>query len=214
MLGWFQKLLPKEDKFFVLFERHAQTLQAGAAALDGALSGTTAIAAGCAEIFAEENRADTIAGEVMLEVGRTFITPFDRGDIEELIGSMDDAIDQMQKTAKAIQLFEVERFEPSMQELGKTIVTASHKVGELLPMLRDIKKHAVGIGALAKEIGAIEEHSDRLYDQGLKELFKAHRGSDAMGFIVGAEIYDHLEKVVDRFEDVAKRVSRIVLEHL
>jgi hypothetical protein len=98
-----------------------------------------------------------------------------------LIGSMDDAIDQMQKTAKAIQLFEVERFEPSMQELGKTIVTASHKVGELLPMLRDIKKHAVGIGALAKEIGAIEEHSDRLYDQGLKELFKAHRGSDAMG---------------------------------
>lgn len=214
MLGWFQKLLPKEDKFFVLFERHAQTLQAGAAALDGVLSGTAAIAAGCAEIFAEENRADTIAGEVMLEVGRTFITPFDRGDIEELIGSMDDAIDQMQKTAKAIQLFEVERFEPSMQELGKTIVTASHKVGELLPMLRDIKKHAVGIGALAKEIGAIEEHSDRLYDQGLKELFKAHRGSDAMGFIVGAEIYDHLEKVVDRFEDVAKRVSRIVLEHL
>jgi predicted phosphate transport protein (TIGR00153 family) len=214
MLGWFQKLLPKEDKFFVLFERHAQTLQAGAAALDGLLSGATPIGAGCAEIFAEENRADAIAGEVMLEVGRTFITPFDRGDIEELIGSMDDAIDQMQKTAKAIQLFEVERFEPSMQELGKTVVAAAHKVGELLPMLRDIKKHAIGIGALAKEIGAIEERSDRLYDQGLKELFKAHRGTDAMGFIVGAEIYDHLEKVVDRFEDVAKRVSRIVLEHL
>lgn len=214
MLGWFQKLLPKEDKFFVLFERHAQTLKAGATALDGVLSGATPIAAGCAEIFAEENRADAIAGEVMLEVGRTFITPFDRGDIEELIGSMDDAIDQMQKTAKAIQLFEVERFEPCMQELGKTVVAASQKVGELLPMLRDIKKHAVGIGALAKEIGAIEERSDQLYDQGLKALFKAHRGADAMGFIVGAEIYDHLEKVVDRFEDVAKRVSRIVLEHL
>jgi len=214
MLGWFQKLLPKEDKFFVLFERHAQTLQAGAAALDGLLSGATPIEAGCAEIFAEENRADAIAGEVMLEVGRTFITPFDRGDIEELIGSMDDAIDQMQKTAKAIRLFEVESFTPCMQELGKTVVAASQKVGELLPMLRDIKKHAVGIGALAKEIGAIEEHSDQLYDQGLKELFKAHRGTNAMGFIVGAEIYDHLEKVVDRFEDVAKRVSRIVLEHL
>jgi hypothetical protein len=214
MLGWFQKLLPKEDKFFVLFERHAETLTAGAAALDGVLSGRSPIAEGCAEIVAQENRADVIAGEVMLEVGRTFITPFDRGDIEELIGSMDDAIDQMQKTAKAIQLFEVQSFAPTMQELGRTVVAASLKVGELLPMLRDIKKHAVGIGALSKEIREIEERSDELHDRGLKELFKTHRGADAMDFIVGAEIYDHLEKVVDRFEDVAKRASRIVLEHL
>ena len=81
-------------------------------------------------------------------------------------------------------------------------------------MLRDIKQHADSIGKLAKEIGAIEERSDELYDQGLKALFKAHRASDTMPFIIGAEIYDHLEKVVDRFEDVAKRVSRIVLEHL
>ncbi|WP_332682746.1 DUF47 domain-containing protein [Bosea sp. (in: a-proteobacteria)] len=214
MLGWFQKLLPKEDKFFGLFERHSVTLVAGAKALDQLLSGTVPIEAGCAEIFAQENLADEIAGEVMLETGRTFITPFDRGDIEELIGSMDDAIDQMQKTAKAIRLFEVESFAPRMTELGAVIVQASERVAVLLPMLRDIKKHAIAIGALAKEIGAIEERSDELYDQGLKELFKAHRNADAMGFIVGAEIYDHLEKVVDRFEDVAKRVSRIVLEHL
>jgi predicted phosphate transport protein (TIGR00153 family) len=214
MLGWFQKLLPKEDKFFVLFERHAQTLKAGAAALDGLLSGATPIEAGCAEIFAEENRADAIAGEVMLEVGRTFITPFDRGDIEELIGSMDDAIDQMQKTVKAITLFEVDDFAPCMKELGFVIVQTSERVADLLPMLRDIKKNAVNIGMLAKEIGGMEEKSDELHDQGLKELFKAHRTSDTMAYIVGAEIYDHLEKVVDRFEDVAKRVSRIVLEHL
>lgn len=214
MLGWFQKLLPKEDKFFVLFEAHTVTLVAGARALDGLLSGSMTIGTGCAEIFKQEDLADEIAGQVMLETGRTFITPFDRGDIEELIGSMDDAIDQMKKTAKAITLYEVERFEPAMAELGAVVVQASERVALLLPMLRDIKKHAVGIGALAKEIGAIEERSDVLYDQGLKELFKAHRGTDAMGFIVGAEIYDHLEKVVDRFEDVAKRVSRIVLEHL
>ncbi|TCR62945.1 DUF47 family protein [Bosea sp. BK604] len=214
MLGWFQKLLPKETKFFDLFEQHAATLVAGADALNSLLNGSTAIAAGCAEVMAQENRADDIAGQVMLEVGRTFITPFDRGDIEELIGSMDDAIDQMQKTVKSISLFEVERFEPCMKELGGIIVQASERIAVLLPMLRDIKKHAVSIGALAREIGAIEEKSDELHDQGLKALFKAHQGGDAMPFIVGAEIYDHLEKVVDRFEDVAKRASRIVLEHL
>lgn len=214
MLGWFQKLLPKEDKFFDLFERHATTLVAGATALNSVLAQTAPVKDGCAEIFSQEDRADEIADQVMLEVGRTFITPFDRGDIEELIGSMDDAIDQMKKTAKAITLFEVEHFSPVMKELGEVIVQASERVVVLLPMLRDIKKHAVAIGALAKEIGAIEERSDELYDRGLKALFKAHQTSDTMGFIVGAEIYDHLEKVVDRFEDVAKRVSRIVLEHL
>ncbi|KFC73893.1 hypothetical protein FG93_01583 [Bosea sp. LC85] len=214
MLGWFQKLLPKEPKFFDLFESHSRTLVAGAVALNGLLSGEIPVAAGCAEVLTQENRADEIAAEVMLEVGRTFITPFDRGDIEELIGSMDDAIDQMQKTAKAITLFEVASFEPCMKELGAVIVQASERVVVLLPLLRDIKKHAMSIGALAKDIRSIEERSDELYDQGLKELFKAHQTSDTMAFIVGAEIYDHLEKVVDRFEDVAKRVSRIVLEHL
>lgn len=214
MLSWFQKLLPKEPKFFDLFEAHTVTLVAGARALDELLSGRVAVEAGCAEIFKQEDLADDVAGEIMLATGRSFITPFDRGDIEELIGSMDDAIDQMKKTAKAITLYEVERFEPGMTELGVVIVQAAERVALLLPMLRDIKKHAIAIGALAKEIGAIEERSDELHGQGLKELFRAHRTGDAMGFIVGAEIYDHLEKVVDRFEDVAKRVSRIVLEHL
>lgn len=214
MLAWFQKLLPKEDKFFDLFEQHANTMVAGAKALDDLLSARKPVAEACASIFREEDRADAIAGQVMLEVGRSFITPFDRGDIEELIGSMDDAIDQMKKTAKAIRLFEVEAFAPDMAALGATIVQASERVSVLLPMLRDIKKHAVDIGAVSKEIGAIEERSDELYDQGVKALFKAHRDAGTMGFITGSEIYDHLEKVVDRFEDVAKRVSRIVLEHL
>ncbi len=214
MLGWFRKLLPREDKFFDLFEAHAGTLVAGATALRGLLDGSQSVAAGSAEVLAQENRADEIAGEVMQAVGRTFITPFDRGDIEELIGSMDDAIDQMQKTVKTITLFEVQDFAPCMKELGFVIVQTSERVADLLPMLRDIKKNAVNIGMLSREIGAMEEKSDELHDQGLKELFKAHRTSDTMAYIVGAEIYDHLEKVVDRFEDVAKRAGRIVLEHL
>jgi uncharacterized protein Yka (UPF0111/DUF47 family) len=214
MLGWFRKLLPREDKFFDLFEAHAATLVAGATALRGLLDGSQSVAAGSAEVLAQENRADEIAGEVMQAVGRTFITPFDRGDIEELIGSMDDAIDQMQKTVKTITLFEVQDFAPCMKELGFVIVQTSERVADLLPMLRDIKKNALNIGMLSREIGAMEEKSDELHDQGLKELFKAHRTSDTMAYIVGAEIYDHLEKVVDRFEDVAKRAGRIVLEHL
>lgn len=214
MLGWFQKVLPKEDKFFDLFELHATTLVAGAEALKGLLDGSLDVTAGSREVLAQESRADQIASEVMVAVGRTFITPFDRGDIEELIGSMDDAIDQMQKTVKTINLYELDTFAPSMRDLGFVIVEAAERLIDLLPMLRDIKKHAGAIGELTREIGRIEEKSDELHDQGVKALFKDHRGPDTMTFIVGAEVYGHLEKVVDRFEDVAKRISRIVLEHL
>lgn len=214
MLGWFRKLLPREDKFFDLFEAHAATLVAGATALRSLLDGTVSVQQGRIDVLIHENRADEIAADVLQAVGRTFITPFDRGDIEELIGSMDDAIDQMQKTVKTITLFEVHDFAPRMNELGFVIVQAAERVADLLPMLRDIKKNAVNIGMLAREIGVMEEKSDELHDLGLKELFTAHRTSDTMAYIVGAEIYDHLEKVVDRFEDVAKRAGRIVLEHL
>ncbi|MFX5718484.1 DUF47 family protein, partial [Acinetobacter baumannii] len=65
-----------------------------------------------------------------------------------------------------------------------------------------------------EEISEIEERSDEIHVQGLKALFNSHRTGDTMGYIVGAEIYDHLEKVVDRFEDVAKSISGIVIEHL
>lgn len=214
MLGWFQKILPKEDKFFDLFEQHSRILIAGAEALRGLLDGSVDVEAGGREVMAQENRADEVAGQVMVAVGRTFITPFDRGYIEELIGTMDDAIDQMQKVVKTITLYEVTRFEPAMKELGGVIVEAAERLAELLPMLRDIKKNSDAMTRLAKEIGRIEEKSDELHDLGLKALYKGHQGPDAMAFIVGAEVYDHLEKVVDRFEDVARRISRIVLEHL
>lgn len=214
MLGWFRKLLPREDKFFDLFEMHADTLSSGAEALRGLLDGSLDVETGSREVLAQEQRADEVATEVMNAVGRTFITPFDRGDIEQLIGSMDDAIDQMKKTVKTITLYEVTTFSKEMKDLGFVIVEATQSLAKLLPMLRDIKKHADGITILAREIGRIEEKSDELHVQGLKALFMTHRGGDAMGFIVGAEVFDHLEKVVDRIEDVAKRVSRIVLEHL
>jgi uncharacterized protein len=214
MLGWFRALLPKEDKFFDLFEQHAETLVAAALALQELLKDGAGVPIRCAEIMSEEHKADLITRDVMLAVRRTFITPFDRGDIKELVSSMDDAIDQMQKTAKTVTLYEIDAFEPLMQVLGTLIVQASQRTAELVPLLRALNQNSARINAIAEEIRRIEEESDEVQNQGLKALFKAHRGGDPMGYIIGAEIYDHLERVVDRFEDVANRVSGIVIEHL
>src|SRR5919112_314343 len=122
MLGWFRALMPREDRFFDLFARHSQTLIAGAEALEGVLRGGEDVPRYCQVIVDREHEADAITAEVLLAVRRSFITPFDRGDIKDLIQSMDDAIDMMHKTVKTVRLFERKEFDPLMQEMGKVIV--------------------------------------------------------------------------------------------
>src|ERR1700739_3855747 len=100
MLGWFQALLPRDERFFDLFARHAQAIVAGAEALRRMLEGGAAVGHCCQAVIAREREADQIPREVMIAARRTFITPFDRGDIKDLITSMDDAIDQMQTAVK------------------------------------------------------------------------------------------------------------------
>lgn len=214
MLTWFQALLPREQKFFDLFEAHSQTLVAGALSLRHLLNGGQGVPLYCAEVARHESDADDITREVLLAVRRTFITPFDRGDIRDLITSMDDAIDQMHKTAKAIILFEQHVFQPDMVKLGDIIVKTSLLTAEAVPLLRSLKNNAPRLNAIAEEVTALEDQSDSLYDAGISALYKGPARQDPMAYIVGAEIYDHLERVVDRFEDVANRISAVLIEHL
>ena len=213
MLGWFQALMPKEERFFELFTRQSRLLVAGAEALRGLLQGGETVPHYCREIMDREADADEITREVLLAVRRTFITPFDRGDIKDLITSMDDAIDQMHQTAKAITLFEVRTFDPLMREMGEIIERAANLTLEAVPLLGAIGKEAGRLNTLTEEITRLENRADELHDSGLKALFLAHAGSDTMPYIVGSAIYGHLEKVVDRLEDVANEIHSLVIEH-
>lgn len=214
MLGWFQALMPREERFFPLFEKHARIVVAGAQALRGLLRGGDDIEVCCKEIFRREAEADEVTREVLYAVRRTFIAPFDRTDIQDLITSMDDAIDQMNKTAKTIITFEVRVFDPCMQQMSEIIVQSAQLVLEAVPLLSSIGANASQLNSLTTKIISIEEQADEVYNRGLKDLFLASRQGDAMSFIVGSELYDHLEKVVDRFEDVAKEISSLVVDQL
>lgn len=215
MFGWFQAIMPKEDKFFDLFEQHAGLVVAGAEALRDLLKGADQVERHRERIFALENEADEVARQVLTAVRRTFITPFDRSDIQDLIGSLDDAIDQMNKTAKIVTLFEVRSFEPQMQQIGEISLEASRLVQQAMPLLRSIGKNAGALNALTEQIVRIEERADQLHDEGRKALFLASRDAgNAMSFAVGTELYDHLEKVVDRLEDVANEINALVIDHL
>jgi predicted phosphate transport protein (TIGR00153 family) len=214
MLKWFHVLMPREERFFDMFEKHARTLVAGSHALRRLLEGGEGADEACDDIMRHEHEADDVARDVMLAVRRTFITPFDRGDIKDLISLLDDAIDQMQKTAKTIQLFEVREFEPQMRQMGDIIVECADLTLKSITELAEMRRNAASLNAIAEQVIQLEEQADNLHEQGLKALYAKCRPNDAMGFIVGREIYSHLEKVVDRFEDVANRTSGILIEHL
>lgn len=214
MLGWFQALLPKEDNFFRLFDAHAATLIKGAEALRKVLEGGDEVPHWCQRVVEHEHEADAVAREVLFAVRRSFITPFDRSDIRGLTNSLDDSVDQMQKTAKVITLYEIREFAPHMRELGDVAVEAAALTVEAVSLLPAMRKNHGRLNELTEKIARLESHSDDLYDLGMKALFQQHRHGDAMAFLTGAEVYDHLEKVVDRFEDVANRINGVLVEHL
>jgi uncharacterized protein len=218
MLGWFQALMPKEERFFTLFEKHAAIVVAGAEALRGLLQGGETIEDYCKQLFQREAEADDVTREVLIAVRRSFITPFDRTDIQDLISSMDDAIDQMNKTAKTIVLFEIRSFEPQMQQMSEIILQSAKLVLEAVPLLSSIGANATRVNALTTKLITIEEDADDIYNRGLKALFLANHQENnqggAMKFIVRSELYGHLEKVVDRFEDVANEINSIVIDQL
>src|SRR5262245_65675096 len=105
------------------------------------LDGGEAVLDHCQLVMRHEEEADAITREVLIGVRSTFITPFDRGDIKDLITAMDDAIDQMQKTAKAIVLFEMTSFEPEMRAMADAIVDCAQLVSSAMQLLRNVGQH-------------------------------------------------------------------------
>src|SRR6202049_4250611 len=148
MLRWLHALMPKEDKFFEFFAQHSRVVVAGAEALRAMLEGGEAIKRNYQTVMDREQDADNVTREVLIAVRRTFITPFDRGNIRDLITSMDNAIDQMQKTAKSVELFELTQFTPQMKEMADVIVKCAELVQEAVPLLKSISPEAAHISDL------------------------------------------------------------------
>lgn len=213
IVRWFQALLPKQGRFFEQFETHAALSVAAADALGKLLQGGPDMQVHCQAIFDREDEADGIIRDVLVDVRKTLITPFDRTAITSLIGSMDDAIDQMNQTAKAITLYELNEFEPQMRDMAGLIVEAARITADAMPLLRDLGRNSARLHSLTERIVKLEGHADEIHDSGLKALFKAKSDKSPMAFIIGREIYSHLEKITDRFEDVANEIQGLVLDH-
>jgi uncharacterized protein Yka (UPF0111/DUF47 family)/8-oxo-dGTP pyrophosphatase MutT (NUDIX family) len=213
MFAWFQRLLPKTGGFFELFEAHAVSLCAAADATGRLFQGGARSADHIREIHERERDADEIIRAVLKTVRQTFLTPFDRSSITSLIGAMDNAIDEMQAAASAVELYEVTDFAAEMRDMAAIVVDSGRLVAEAMPLLRDVSRNGVRLHELTERLVRMEGHADEIHAAGLKKAYQAHGNGDAMAFVVHREVYKHLERIVDAFEDVANEIDGIVIDH-
>lgn len=214
MLDWFRRLVPKSADFFVLFERHSAATVAAGEALAKLVRGEGDRMTLVHEIRDREHDADDVIREVLHEVRQTFLTPFDRGAITGLIAAMDDVTDEIQSTASAIETYDFADFAPDMREMAAHICRALHKIDEAVPMLRDVPRNGAKLHELTREIVTAEGEVDVIHTRGLKANYAAALGNaDTVRFIVNREIFKHLERVADAFEDVANQIDGIVIDY-
>ena len=213
MFAWFQRLLPQTGNFFDMFEAHATTVLAASDAMARLLDEGAASSDHIREINERENDADEIARRVLQTVRKTFLTPFDRGAITSLIGAMDDTIDEMQAAANAIDLYEVKAFAPEMRDMAAIIVDAARVMAEAVPLLRDVGRNGARLHELTERLVRMESHADEIHAIGLKRALRDHGANDTLRFVVEREVYKHLERIVDAFEDAANEIDGIVIDH-
>ena len=212
MFNWFQRLLPRKGDFFGMFGAHGATLVAAAAAMTKLVDSGKPHLEHISEIEQREHEADDITRRVLTEVRRTFLTPFDRGAITSLIAKMDDAIDEMHSTAVAIDLYELRAFRPEMKDMVARISEAAKLAAEATHLLRDISRNGARIHEITGKIVGLEGAADDVHAAGLKKAFEEY-SNQPMQFIVAREIYKHLERITDAFEDVANEIDGIVIDH-
>ena len=214
MLDWFRRMIPQSGDFFTLFERHSAACVAAAEALAKLTKGEGDPGKLCAEIQDREHDADEIIRLVLTEVRHTFLTPFDRGAIISLIGAMDDTIDEIHACATAIELYDFSDFEPEMREMAEKVVGATRMIDQGLPMLRDVSRNGDRLHEMTAQVVRMEGEVDAIHDRGLKGNYtRAKDTGDTLRFMVGREIYKHLERIADEFEDVANQIDGIVVDH-
>jgi predicted phosphate transport protein (TIGR00153 family) len=200
---------PIDRKFFDAFCQHA-TVTARAAGMLLELFGEPMRADLPVRIEADEHEGDEILHSLVDTLRGTWITPFDRQDIQNLISRLDDVLDLIHATAKRVLLFEFEKTTPEAVAMARFILTASEAVKKAVELLNDMKR-SEEILKLCELINEIENEGDELYRQVLGRLYR--KGSDPLEVMKWREVYDHLETALDRCEDVADQIGGLVLEY-
>ncbi|MCR5863959.1 MAG: DUF47 domain-containing protein [Aquincola tertiaricarbonis] len=212
----FGKLLPREGNFFELFNEHGKQIAEGARAFTRLIehyADFTLREQYAAEVNAAERSADRITAEVNRLLHKTFITPIDREQIHGLINAMDDVLDLLQDATETMQLYDVRAMTEEVLRLGDLSAKCCDRVAHVVTLLPKLSDHTVVEAALktCEEIDKLESDADRVMRAAMSKLFREE--PDVRELIKLKAIYEQLESITDRCEDVANLVEGIVLEN-
>jgi uncharacterized protein len=207
MSGFFQRLMPREKDFFVLFQRQAENIVAGAAALANMLAHYTGVPEQVQSIKAIEHSGDEITHQIFRKLNQTFVTPFDREDMHELAGTMDDVIDLIDAAASRFVLYRIEKVRSGTTELCKVLTLATMELSVAVHAIPSPYK------ALQRviEINRLENESDRICRILIAQLFEEEK--DPVMIIKWKEIFEVLETAVDKCEDVSNVIESVILKN-
>ena len=212
----FGKLLPKDGNFFELFNQHGKYISEGARAFMSMLQYYST--ADLREKYASavdvaERGADKITAEVNRLLHRTFITPIDREPIHGLINAMDDITDLLQDSSEVMALYDVRHVTEDVLRLGEISVKCCERVQHAVSLLPRLNQAEVAEAAIKtfEEIDRLESDADRVMRSAMSRLFREEE--DVRELIKLKAIYEHLETISDRCEDVANLIEGIVLEN-
>ncbi|HEY2336685.1 MAG TPA: DUF47 domain-containing protein [Burkholderiales bacterium] len=207
MLG---RLMPREGKFFDLFNAHAERIAEGGRELAQMIGTFTELDAHAQRIDVAERAADKITHETIALLHKTFITPFDRDQIHQLITTLDDILDLIQDVAESIALYDLRRVTPEAKQLAEINQMCCERVKTAVGLLTNIK-HPEAILKCCEEIDRLESDADRVLRAAMSKLFRDE--PDVKQLIKLRTIYELLETISDRCEDVANIIEGIVLEN-
>ena len=202
-------LIPREDKFYHLFEQAAANVLRGTQLLNDLLTNFTDVGIKVKLIQAVEEEGDALTHEIFGQLHRRFVTPLDREDIAAIAKALDDVLDYIEASADAFQLYDIDEPTPEAIELGALILQAAEQVHKAILTMRH-RKQAAQTKEAVVEINRIENQADQVYRGAMSSLF---RQADPVRMIKWKQVYDYLEQATDLCEDVGDVLQGVLLKN-
>ena len=206
----FGRLMPTEGKFFDLFNQHADLCVKGAHEMVGLMTNFDDLEMRTHAIEGIEKQADKITYATVDMLHKTFITPIDRDDIHKLITRMDDILDLMEDAAQTVSLYDLKAVTPEAKRLAELCLACCEKVQAAVGLLHNMD-NSHKIVAICEEIDRLESDADHVMRAAMSKLFRDE--PDVRNLIKMKAIYEILETVTDRCEDVANIIEGIIVEN-
>ena len=215
-LNLFRAFMPAEEAFTPLFCEQANLILQAATELQQMTARNAPPGPHVATIRGIEMSADAVAKQVFVAANRTFNAPIDREDILQLAHLLDDCVDIIEDTAKSIERYAVHEIPADMRAIADAVVEAAGVLREVMPFLDSIGKDYKQIAALCQQVGEIEGRADESFDRGVTHLRAQLRAGDidTIRYIDLKELYELIEDVVDKCDDVANAVQSITAKHV